>query len=102
MDNFNKVENVPAVDALIKETPTVVPAPVEQKAPAPEAPKPSQQTPNSSDSVVLYALKDIVTESGAFASKGYSRVSKKDAEELLRHTKVREASVEEIETYFNK
>lgn len=100
MDNFNKVENVPAVDALVKEAPVAQPAVVEHVAP--EAPKPTQQTPNSSDSVVLYAIKDIVTESGAFASKGYSRVSKKDAEELLQHTKVRIASTEEIETYFNK
>jgi len=91
MEDLNKIENVPTVDAPVAPTP----APV---APAPVAPA----TPTSSDSVVLYATKDIVTESGASVSQGYSRVSKKDAEQLLQHSKVRVASTEEIETYFNK
>ena len=92
MEDLNKIENVPTVDAPIA---PAAPAPV---APAPVAPA----TPTSSDSVVLYATKDIVTESGASVSQGYSRVSKKDAEQLLQHSKVRVASTEEIETYFNK
>jgi hypothetical protein len=91
MEDLNKIENVPAVDAPV----APAPAPV---APAPVAPA----TPTSSDSVVLYATKDIVTESGASVSQGYSRVSKKDAEQLLQHSRVRVASTEEIETYFNK
>jgi len=95
MDNLNKIDSVPPVEALVKEAPAVQPAAVEQKAPAPAA-------PTSSDSVVVYATKDIITESGASASKGYSRVSKKDAEQLLQYSKVRVASTEEIETYFNK
>jgi hypothetical protein len=99
MEDLNKIESVPAVDALVKEAPAVQPAAVEHKAPAPEAPKP---TSTSSESVVLYATKDIITESGLSAPKGYSRVSKKDAEQLLQYSKVRVASTEEIETYFNK
>lgn len=99
MDNLNKMDSVPPVEALVKEAPAVQPVAVEQQAPAPEAPKP---TPTLLDSVVLYAIKDIVTESGASAPKGYSRASKKDAEELLQYSKVRVASTEEIETYFNK
>ena len=102
MEDLNKIESVPAIDALVKEAPAVQPAAVEHKAPAPEAPKPTLATPTSSDSVVLYATKDIVTESGASISQGYSRVSKKDAEQLLQYSKVRVASTEEIETYFNK
>jgi hypothetical protein len=100
MEDLNKIENVPAVDALVKEVPVAQSAVVEQVAP--EAPKPTPATHTSSDSVVLYATKDIVTESGASVSQGYSRVSKKDAEQLLQHSKVRVASTEEIETYFNK
>jgi hypothetical protein len=99
MDNLNKIDSVPPVEALVKEAIAVQPAAVEHKAPASESPKP---TPTSSESVVLYATKDIITESGASASKGYSRVSKKDAEQLLQYSKVRVASKEEIETYFNK
>ena len=106
MEDLNKIESVPAVDALVKEAPAVQPAAFVRPAPtapiAPEAPKPTTPTPTSSDSVVLYAIKDIVTESGASAPKGYSRASKKDAEELLQYSKVRVASTEEIETYFNK
>jgi hypothetical protein len=33
MENWNKIESVPAVDALVKETPVVAPVVVEQKAP---------------------------------------------------------------------
>jgi hypothetical protein len=102
MDNLNKIDSVPPVEALVKEAPAVQPSAVEHKAPATESQKPVSATPTSSDSVVLYAIKDIVTESGASASKGYSKVSKKDAEELLKYNKVRVASKEEIETYFNK
>ncbi len=102
MENWNKIESVPAVEALVKESPVVEPAVVEQKAPTPAAPKPAQAEPNSSDSVVLYSIKDIVAESGASASKGYSKVSKKDAETLLQYSSIRKASAEEIETYFNK
>lgn len=102
MENWNKIESVPAVDALVKESPVVEPTVVEQKAPAPAAPKPAQVAHNSSDSVVLYAIKDIATESGASVLKGYSRVSNKDAELLLQYGSIRKASAEEIETYFNK
>lgn len=95
MDNLNKMDSVPPVEALVKEAPAVQPAAVEPTAPA-------TAVHASSDSVVLYATKDIITESGASAPKGYSRVNKKDAEELLQYSKVRVASTEEIETYFNK
>lgn len=102
MENWNKIESVPAVDALVKEAPVVEPAVVEQKAPTPAAPKPAQAAPNSSDSVVLYSIKDINAGSGISISAGYSKVSKKDAETLLQYGSIRKASAEEIEIYFNK
>lgn len=102
MDNLNKIDSVPAVEALVKEAPIAVAAVVEQQNPTVPAPKPIQEAPNSLESIVLYSIKDINLASGPSIPKGYSKVNKKDSEELLKHPSVRRAGVEEIETYFNK
>ena len=102
MENWNKIESVPAVDALVKETPVAAPVVVEQKAPTTTDLKPTQEALTLLESVVLYSIKDITLSSGLSVSKGYSKVNKKDSEQLLKNPSVRKASTEEIETYFNK
>lgn len=118
MDNWNKIETVPTVDALVKEE---VPAVVEAietdiveteviettvdespiSAPDVEV-EPLVVNTSKEDDVVLYAIKDLSTPSGLSIAKGYSKVSIKDAKEFLEYKSIRKASTEEIKTYFNK
>lgn len=107
MDNWNKIESVPAVDALIKEEPIVeveVVEPVVEEAPAPTpeptpAPKPSAPKPAKEDNnlIALHSAKDFVG-----ISKGYSKVDKSLAERLLKNKNIRLATEEEIKTHLNK
>ena len=105
MDDLNKLETVPTVDALVKEEPAVevkVVEPVIEKAPAPEptpAPKPAEPKPAKEDKnlVSVYSSKDFVS-----ISKGYSKVDKSLAESLLKNKNVRLATEEEIKTHLNK
>lgn len=106
MDELNKLETVPTVDALVEEDSAVkieVVEPVIEPAPTPEPEaKPVAPKIIKEDGVVLYSLKDISTESGLSISKGYSKVSIANANELLGYKSVRKASAEEIKVYFNK
>jgi hypothetical protein len=106
MEELNKLETVPAVEALVKEEPSVELKPVESavvEAPAPEvveAPKtaPASKTVKEDDGVVaLYSSKNF---SGI--SKGYSKVDKTLANELLKNKNIRLATEEEVKTHLNK
>ena len=110
MDDLNKLETVPTLDALVKEDPIVevkpvepvvapVTAPVAPAKPttptsAAQAPKPVKEEKNL---VALYSEKDFVS-----ISKGYSKVDKGLAEELLKNKNVRLATQEEVNQNLNK
>jgi hypothetical protein len=110
MDELNKMQNVPTSDALVKEEHIVEVKPVEPvvaQSPAPAAPTPapaaSAATPapkpvkEDKNLVALYSAKDFVS-----ISKGYSKVDKAIAEELLKNKNVRLATQEEISQNLNK
>ena len=124
MDELNKMQNVPTSDALVKEEHIVEVKPVEPvvaqspapaaptpAAPAPAAPAPAAAAPASAAApapapkpvkedknlVALYSAKDFVS-----ISKGYSKVDKAIAEELLKNKNVRLATQEEISQNLNK
>lgn len=95
MEDWNKLESVPTVDALIKEEPAIEVKPVEpvvEEAPAP-APKPVAPKVEKEDKglVALYSEKNLVG-----ISKGYSKVDKNLAAELLKNKNVRLATPEEF------
>ena len=110
MDDLNKIETVPTLDALVKEDPVVEVKPVEPvvapvtaptapakpvaSAPVVQAPKPVKEDKNL---VALYSAKDFVS-----ISKGYSKVDKALAEELLKNKNVRLATQEEVNQNLNK
>lgn len=98
MDDLNKLETVPTVDALIKEEPIVEVVPVEpvvEKAPEPTpAPKtaPAPKVEKEDKNLVsLYSEKNLIG-----IAKGYSKVDKNLAEELLKNKNVRLATSEEF------
>lgn len=108
MDDLNKLETVPTLDALVKEEPIVEVKPVEpvvEKSPAPTptpAPKPEPTPapkPAKEDDglVALYSGKNFVT-----ILKGYSKVDKTLAEELLKNKNIRLATEEEVKQHLNK
>ena len=97
MEDWNKLESVPAEDALIKEEPIIEVKPVEpvvEEAPAPTpAPKPVAPKVEKEDKglVALYSEKNLVG-----IAKGYSKVDKNLAAELLKNKNVRLATPEEF------
>jgi len=120
MDELNKMQNVPTSDALVKEEHIVEVKPVEPvvaqspapaaptpaapaaAAPAPAAPAPAaapapKPVKEDKNLVALYSAKDFVS-----ISKGYSKVDKAIAEELLKNKNVRLATQEEISQNLNK
>jgi hypothetical protein len=106
MDEFNKLETAPTVEAIVKEEPIIEVKPVEpviEEAPAPapvEAPKPAPAAkPAKEDKnlVGLYSSKDFTG-----ISKGYSKVDKSLATELLKNKNIRLATEEEVKAHLNK
>ena len=111
MDEINKLEAVPTLDALVKEEPIIEVKPVEpavEESPAPvavETPKPTPAPvapapkPVKEDDglVALYSAKNFVT-----ILKGYSKVDKTLAEELLKNKNIRLATEEEVKQHLNK
>jgi hypothetical protein len=107
MDELNKMQNVPTSDALVKEehiveVKPVAPAVAQSPAPAAPAPVlPSAPAPKpvkeDKNLIALYSAKDFVS-----ISKGYSKVDKSIAEELLKNKNVRLATQEEISQNLNK
>jgi 3-oxoacyl-ACP reductase-like protein len=116
MDELNKMQNVPTSDALVKEEHIVEVKPVEPvvaQSPAPAAPTPAapaaaapapaaaapapKPVKEDKNLVALYSAKDFVS-----ISKGYSKVDKAIAEELLKNKNVRLATQEEISQNLNK
>lgn len=120
MDDLNKLETVPTLDALVKEQTIVEVKPVEpavEESPAPVAaqapkltptivipqPAPAAQAPTPKPAkeddglVALYSGKNFVT-----ILKGYSKVDKTLAEELLKNKNIRLATEEEAKQHLNK
>lgn len=115
------IKNSPAETPVVETTEEVIEAPVEEtpavepevvEAPVVETPvvkEPVVETkivdsPKSSftKDVVLYSIKDLDVKGLGKLSKGYTKVSPKDADKWLEFRPVRIASKEEINTYFNK
>jgi hypothetical protein len=107
MDELNKMQDVPTADAPATEEHVVEVKPAEpvvapSNAPAAHAPKPTAApTPKpvkeDKNLVALYSEKDFVS-----ISKGYSKVDKALAEELLKNKNVRLATQEEVSQNLNK
>jgi hypothetical protein len=104
MENWNKIPNTPAIDALVEKDPiidTVVVEPVIEEAPSPileSEPKPAHAKPIKEDGLVaVHSSKDF-----AGISKGYSRVEKDLATSLIKNKNIRLATEEEIKTHLNK
>lgn len=104
MDELNKIEAVPTVDALFKKEPIIevdTVEPVIEKSPAPapvETLKPDLKPVKEDNNLVaLYSAKDFIA-----ISKGYSKVDKALAEELMKNKNVRLATEEEVKQHLNK
>jgi hypothetical protein len=106
MDELNKLETVPAPVAPVKEETFIEVKPVEsvvEESPAPvaeEAPKPEpaqKVAKEDKDLVSLYSAKNF---SGI--ARGYSKVDKTLANELLKNKNIRLATEEEVKAHLNK
>lgn len=101
MEDLNKLETVPTVDAIVKEEPVVEPVIVErviEQAPiGVPTPKPTPPAKTDKDSVFLYSSKNFVG-----IAKGCSKVDKDLAEQLLKNKNIRLATQEEINIQINK